>query len=267
MRTLSTFPLLLLAVTAGCTLLPLPTNQPEVPPPASGDFNNVLLTPPATAAADVPASGASTGGGYDPFADTSFKDVDTATKFAPTFKSTVDPLQAGATPSITTDIYQTKGELEIRQANTLIEGAGFHFEKLKVGLVVGSGQADIGTPPKLSVPIEIKVDDTDAATYAILSVRSNSALARIYLADLQVKVLFGSLSIVSIANASRANDKDDIHTLPASTRVVQKLDAGYVQLPAKAGPIRTRMIITAEADPGTNVAGQRVFKETLTVTP
>jgi hypothetical protein len=266
MRAFQTFLLPLMAVLAGCTLLPLPTNQPEVPPPAAGDFNNVLTAQPATAAANVPASAAG-GGGFDPFSDTSFKNVDTATKFAPVFKSTVDPLEAGATPSVTTDIYQTKSELEARQVNTLIEGASFHFEKLKVGLQVGSGQADVGTPPKLSVPIEVKVEDTDSSTYAVLSVKSNSALAKIYVGDLQVKVLFGSLSIVSIANASRANDKDDVHTLPASLRVVQKLDAGYVQLPAKAGPMRTRMIITSEPDPTTNVAGQRVFNETLTVKP
>jgi hypothetical protein len=270
-------PLLASLVVASCQFLPLPTNQPEVPRPAAVDFPDVFapasaspapavsVAPGATPAASVAPTAPPSA--YDPFAETRFKDVETATKFAPTFVFVVDPLKAGATPGVTTDIYQTKGELEVRQVNMLVEHASFHFEKLTNGMAIGGGQVDIGTPPKLSVPILVKVDDTDSKSYAILSVRSDSPLAKIYLADLQIKVLYGSLSIVSIANASRANDKDGVYSTPASIRVVQHIDPGYVQLPSTAQGLRTRVIVTAEADPSTNVAGQRVYNNTVTITP
>ncbi|MDB5099125.1 MAG: hypothetical protein JWM80_3546 [Cyanobacteria bacterium RYN_339] len=248
---------------AGCQFLPLPTNQPEVPRPASSDFLDVFApspTPTANSAAASPSP-------YDPFTITTFTDVDTATKFAPKLTFTLDALKAGNSPGVTTDIYQTKAELEVRETHTLIEHASFHFEKLKVGMLVGGGQVDVGTPPKLTVPITVQVTETDSLSSAILSVRSDSPIAKIYVADLQVKVLYGSLSIVSIANASRANDKDGVHTIPASLRVIQKLDPGYVQLPDSPQVVRTRVIVTSEQDPGTNVAGQRVYNDKLTITP
>lgn len=231
---------------AACS--PLPTND-QVAPPTEGEF-----APPAAEQ------------GADLFSDdATYKDVPTSTTFKPTLDFQVSSLKHGDSPSVTTSIYQTKNELEVRQTKTVIEHAAFRFDKLEVGQEIGTGKMEVGTPPKLTLDVSVKVSSTDKQSSAIFSVKASSIIGSVYVADLRIAQVNGGLSITSIGNATRANDKQGIHTTEVSARVTQTIAPGFVVLPDAAGPMRTRTVITSEADPTDQVSGQKVFRQTYTV--
>lgn len=238
---------LLLAGVAGllaaCSIPGLPVND-EVAPPTASDFQPVVI-------------------GEDVWKEEK-PDVSTPTKFAPTLDFELQSLKAGEEPAVTINIYQTKSELEIKETHTLIENAGFRFDKLQVGQEVGYGKMEIGTPPKLTLDVSIRVTEAGPDT-AQMSVKASSLIAKVYVADLQIKSVPGGLSIISIGNATKADDKNGVHTTPASARVIQTLYPGYVKLPTQPGPMRTRTVIISEPDPTNQVTGQKVFNETLTI--
>lgn len=229
---------------AACSL-PLPTNDSTAPPTA-GDFKPV----------EAPAQ-------VDPFAGDTLVDVPTETKFDPKLTFELQSQKAGESPAVTISIYQTKSELEVRETQTLIEGADFRFDRLQVGTVVGDGKMELGTPPKMTLDVEMKVTATNGTDEAQMSVIAKNLLVEVYVADLQVKKVPGGLSIISIGNATRANDKNDVFTTIASARVTQTLYPGFVKLPAAPGPMRTRTLIISEIDPATQKAGQKVFRPTF----
>ena len=228
---------------AACSL-PLPTNDSTAPPGAA-DFKPVE------------------GEQVDPFAGDTLVDVPTQTKFDPKLSFELQSQKTGEAPAVTISIYQTKGEIEIRETQTLIEGAGFHFDKLEVGTSVGYGKLEIGTPPKMTLDVQMKVTSTNNHDEAQMSVIAKNFLAEVYVADLQVKTVPGGLSIISIGNATRANDKNDVFTTIASARVTQTLYPGFVKLPTTPGPMRTRTLIISEADPQDQKTGQKVFRPTF----
>jgi hypothetical protein len=269
--------LMLGALAAGCG--PLLGNQPSVTRPAAGDFPNVFgtsgasTTPGATDAAGTAASGvpgttaAPTPPPYDPFNDSQFAGIDAPTPFAPVFGLTVSSLQAGGSPEVATSFYQVPNELQVGEVDTLIEHATFHFEKLTIGMQIGGGKLEVGTPPKLTLPVAVRVEDTDGKESALLSVKSDSAISHIYIADMQVKVLYGSLAIISLGNAARASATQGAATLPHSAKITQSFAAGFVQLPSTPGNMRTRVIIKSVPDPTNRVTAQRIATSTLVITP
>lgn len=228
--------------------LPLPTND-QTTPPSTEDF--------------VPIDGAQPR--VNPFAGDTLEDVPTTTKFKPDLSFDLDSLKASSEPAVTISIYQTKGELEIRQTQTIIEQATFHFDKLQVGQSIGNGKMDIGTPPKLTLDVDMKVTATDGRSFAQASVKGSHPLVSVYIADLQVKTIGGGLSIISIGNATRANDDNGVATTIASARVTQTLSPGFVKLPDTAGPMRTRTIVLSEPDPETAMEGRKVFRPNFTI--
>lgn len=228
--------------------VPLPTNE-QVAPATESEFSKAEPTP-----------------GVDLFADdAALKDVATPTKFKPELKFTVAGLTQGATPSVTTNIYQTKGELEIKETQTLIENASFRFDQLTPGAEVGTGTMDLGTPPKMSLGVSVKVTSTDQKESAVLSVKASNVFATVYVADMRIKQVPGGLFIATIGNATRANDKNGVAKTEVSARVVTTINAGFVQLPAASGPMRTRTVIISEPDPTNAVTGQMVYRETFIV--
>lgn len=224
----------------------LPTNE-SVAPPSSADFGNAGSTADNFFPSPAPT------------------DVATPTKFAPQVSFELQSVTAGEEPSVTTSIYQTKSELEIRETDTLIEKVAFHFDKLSVGQEIGFGKMEIGTPPKLTLDVSMKVLSTDQKENAIVSVKASSPLAQVYIADLQFKQLPGGLSIISLGNATRADDNNDVHTTQASARVTQTIYPGFVKLPNLPGPVRTRTVVISEPDPTNQVVGQKVFEPGFTV--
>lgn len=227
---------------AACSL-PLPTNDSTAPPNAA-DFKPV----------ETPV---------DPFEGDTLTDVPTQTKFAPQLSFELLSKKAGESPAVTISIYQTKGEIEIRETQTLIEGASFAFDTLQVGTVVGDGKMEIGTPPKMTLDVLMTVTSTNQQDEAQMSVIAKNFLAEVYVADLQVKQVPGGLSIISIGNATRANDKNEVFTTIASARVTQTLYPGLVKLPTTPGPMRTRTLVVSEPDPKDQKTGQKVFRPTF----
>lgn len=255
-RRLVTLSLLVLA--AGCS--PALVNEPQLPTAHVSEFPAAF----ADTGATVTASAAPA---YDPFSDTSAADIAAKTPFKPVFDTSLGSLKANDSPAVTSSVYQTSTELQVGEVDTLLEHASFHFEKLTKGLQIGGGQIDIGTPPKLSLPVVIAVEDTDGKSYAVLSAKSNSLTANIYVADIEVKVLYGSLALISLGNAARAAALQGNAVIGHSAKVTQIINAGYVQLPADAGTVRTRVVIKSVPDPSNQVSAQKVINSSLTVTP
>lgn len=232
---------------AGCVALP--TND-QTTAPSMADFNQG-----APAQAETP----------DLFAgDALFVDLDTPTKFKPQLEFQIGSLAAQAEPTVTINIYQTKGELEVRRTDTIIENATFRFDKLSPGLVIGNGKMELGTPPKLTLDVALTVTSTDQTGNATVAIKASNVLASVYVADMRIKQAPGGLVITSIGNATRANDDNGVHLTEVSARIVQTIAPGFVHLPA-AGPMRTRTVIASEPDPGNQVSGQRVHRQTYTV--
>lgn len=229
---------------AACSL-PLPTNDATAPP-RSEDFKPIV----------VPER-------VDPFVGDTIEDVATTTKFAPTLSFELQSQRVGEEPAVTISIYQTKSEIEIKETQSLIEGASFRFDKLQVGTSVGYGKFELGTPPKLTFEVLMRVTATNGRDEAQMSVKAKNLLAEVYLADLQVKQVPGGLSIISIGNATRANDVNDVFTTVASARVAQTIYPGFIKLPEIAGPMRTRTVIISEPDPVDQKTGQKVFRPTF----
>lgn len=231
---------------AGC--VPLPSND-RVASPTEAEFS-----PPAV------------GQGADLFAnDATIQDVETATKFAPQLQFSVQSLNHGEEPAVTTNIYQTKGELEIRETHTLLENATFRFDKLEVGKEAGYGRMEVGTPPKMTLDVSVRVTSLESKDTALLSVKAKNLLAEVYVADLRIKQMPGGLFISSLGNATRANDKNGVHTTEVSARVVQTLLPGLIHLPDAPGPMRTRTLIVAEPDPADRGNAQKVFRQTYAI--
>jgi hypothetical protein len=232
---------------SACALLP--TND-QLAPPTTQQFADLAPAP---------------AGSANPLEQDTAQDVVPPVKFEPKLSFDVASLKAGDEPSVTINIYQTKNELEVRKTETFIENAGFRFDKLALDAVIGSGKMEIGTPPKLTGDVTLKVLSTDAKQMALLSVKAASPLMSVYIADLYLQQTPSGLSIVSLANATRADDKNGVSTTPASVRIIQTFAPGYLKLPATAGSMRARTIISSEPDPASQVIGQRVFRQTFVV--
>ena len=264
----------------------LPSTPSAAPLPATG-FSDVDTLPdgtPVGAPAGPAAGGPTTPGGaapsgpatpgtvpaasptpvadVTPFTDPRFVDVKTTTKFTPVVLFGFDGLKAGGEPAVSSDVYQTSDELEVREVRTLLEGTRFRYDRLQVGGRVGGGQMDIGTPPKLTLAVTVACTDTDKQTYGVFSVKAANALVELYLADIRVKDNDGNLSIVSVANYARANDAEGRATTERSARVVQRFDAGYVVLP-DAGSMRMRVLTYSETDPAGGGTAMRVQRQML----
>lgn len=222
-------------------------------------------------APDVPGAPAVPGAlaSHDPgpFTETQFQDVTTPTKFLPQFGLGFDALRVGYEPEVTLDVYQTKGELEVKEVRALVENASFRYEKLSVGLAIGDGQMDVGTPPKLSLPVSITVTQTDGATFAVIAAKASRPLLEVYLSDIRIKQVGGNLSIVSISNLARGNNSRGQHTTEASARVVQRIFPGFMTLPGAAGAMRTRVLLYSEEDPANGATALRVHRQTVGVAP
>lgn len=241
---------------ASCQIPFLPTTEPA-PPPAAEDFKPIGQPAPGT------GTGGTGGAPVDPF--TSAQDVATATKFAPQLQMELTSTKAGEEPAITINLYQTKEELEVKETQTLLENASFRFEKLQVDQEVGTGKMEVGTPPKMTLDVSIKVVSTDGKETAMFTVKGENDLVRVYIADLQIKKVPQGLSIISIGNLARSNNKQGVSKTQASARVIQTLSAGFLQLPPTAGAMRTQTVIISEPDPTNQVTGQKVFRETLVI--
>ncbi|HEY9722383.1 MAG TPA: hypothetical protein V6D47_10230 [Oscillatoriaceae cyanobacterium] len=203
----------------------------------------------------------------DIFAGTAPQDVQAPTKFAPQFTFNLGSLQASGTPSLSTSVYQTKGELEVKESDALIADAGFNFGKLSVGQQIGGGKFEVGTPPKLTLGVTITVLSTNRQDQALVAVKATSPIAQVYIADELIQAVPGGLSIVSIGNQTRADDVNDVHTTQASARVTEDFDAGYFKLPVTPEVMKTRTTFISEPDPSNGVTAQVVFDASETVTP
>jgi hypothetical protein len=230
----------------GC--VPLPTND-SVAPATESEFAPVAPAPAADFFAD----------------DATVQDVATPTKFKPDLKFTIGSLQHGQTPAVTISIYQTKGELEVKETHTLIEKASFRFDQLSPGQEVGTGSMELGTPPKMTLGVSVKVTSTDQTSTAVLSVKASNVLASVYVADMRIKQVAGGLIITTLGNATRANDKNGIHNTEVSARITQTLNEGLVVLPQDVGPMRVRTLIVSEPDTTNQVTGQKVYRDTYTI--
>jgi hypothetical protein len=233
--------------------------------PATSPDDTVAAT--ATAPIGPPRQAAEGEEALSPFDDLRHQDVETATRFTPVLSATFDQLRANGLPTATLDVYQVKGELEVRELRLLLERASFRYERLRPGMRIGDGRLDVGTPPKMSLPAAITVTETDGATYALATVKATNALATVYVADMRIKQQGGHLSVVSVSNFARGNDRNGQRTTEASARIVQRLYPGYIQLPGESGAVRMRMLVYSEKDPTTDREGLRVLRQTLGVAP
>lgn len=242
------FPYLLGAASLLAACVPLPTNE-QVAPATEAEFNQ-----------PVPQ-------GPDLFTDdATVVNVETTTKFAPQLTFNIASLTPGGTPSVTLSIYQTKGELEIRETNSLIERAGFRFDLINNNQEIATGKFELGTPPKMTFDVSAKVITTDKTESALVSVKASNLFASVYVADMRIKQVPGGLFITSIGNATRANDKNGVFTTEVSARLTQTFQAGLIQLPATAGDMRVRTVISTEPDPAADKkSGQKVFRNTFTL--
>ncbi|MEB3284914.1 MAG: hypothetical protein VKN33_06490 [Candidatus Sericytochromatia bacterium] len=202
----------------------------------------------------------------DPFAPNLWKDASTQTRFTPQLVYQFDPATPGGSPETNIEMYQTKGELEVREVRFLLEGASFRFDRLSKDLIVGDGRLDVGTPPKLTIPAQVTITDTDKNTYAVAKVEANSLFASVYLADIRIKQQGENLSIISVSNFARGNNRHNQRTTEASARVVQRLYPGYLLLP-QTQSMRVRALIYSEPDPAQAEAeGLRVHQQAYTLT-
>lgn len=240
------------------------------------DFSDTDPIPaaPQSVAAEAPPPGVSSGTPQarsfpeaDPFLDTTWTDIPTKTRFAPQLHYNFDPPQQGLSPETTIEMYQTKGELEVKEVRFLVEGARFRFDRLAKEMIVGDGRLDVGTPPKLSIPAQVSITDTDQKTYAVAKVEANSLFASVYVADIRIKQQAQALSIVSVSNFARGNNRHAQHTTEASARVVQRLYPGYLILPSQE-TMRVRALTYSEPDPaGDRAEGLRVHQQALLLVP
>lgn len=240
---------------AGLPTAPMPTTSAATPAPGTS-----AVPAPAISTTPEPSPEA------DPFGDMRYRDVVTVTKFAPSFALAFDSAGASQEPGILLDVYQTKGELELKEMRALLENAAFRFDKLAVGMEVGTGTMDVGTPPKLSLGVTMTVTETDAATYAVIASKASNGLVRVYLSDIRVKRLGDDLQLISVSNFARGNDGSNQHTTEASARVVQRLAPGFLVLPF-AGQMRTRVLMYSEPDPAGGGTALRVHRASFTITP
>lgn len=224
--------------TFACSVLPS-----ELPGAKLEDFKRA----PNATGAEPPA--------VDPFAVV-VEEVATATKFAPQLTMEFTTLKAGSEPGLNLSVYQTKGELEIKETQTLLEGVTFNFGKLRVGQEVGRGKMEVGTPPKLTLDLSITVTSTDNKGMAILAAKASNAFAKVYVADLLIEQGPKALSITSKGNATQANSDS---TNIASVRLTQNYLAEFLRLPAASGLMRTRTVFVSELDASTSKGGQKVF--------
>ncbi|MEB3197309.1 MAG: hypothetical protein VKP62_08910 [Candidatus Sericytochromatia bacterium] len=251
-----------MSVTACAPELP----NASAPPLSATDFNDDDREPtgvprPAISPGTPPSPEVTS----NPF-DSLVEDVITPTRFTPKVNTIFDSLPANGTPETSIDLYQTKGELEVREVRLLLEGASFHFARVMVGSVIGDGQLDIGTPPKMSLPAQITVTETDQSTFAVAAVKAQNLVATVYVADIRLKMNDGHLSVVSVSNFARGNDRNGQRLTEASARITQRLYPGYLRLPAQPGRMRMRTLVYSEADPGTGQEALRIFRKTLTIT-
>jgi hypothetical protein len=243
---------------------PLPVGATPLPAPSASPTPRPVPTPkPAAGPLIGPATSDDT-----PFTATGFKDVATKTKFKPVFAFTLDASQVNALPGVTIDAYQTNNELEIKEIRAEIERTTFRYDQLKVGLVVGRGQMDVGTPPKASAEVSITCIETDARTFGVFAVRARHALASVYLSDIKIKDNDGNLQLTSISNFSRSNDPEGRHTTQFSARVQQKFDPGWFLLSSTAGELRTRVLLYSEGDPAQEGAqAMKVLRQSVWLNP
>lgn len=230
---------------AACSLIP--TNA-AAPPPAPTDFPSVAPAP-------------------DLFAGPAPQEVTTPTKFEPQFAMSLASLKAGDAPAVSTSVYQTKGELEIKETDTLIGDTGFAFDKLAVGQQVGTGTMAIGTPPKLTLNVSMQVLSTNQQDTAMISVKASNPIAQVYIADMLIRKLPGGLSIIALGNETRADDVNGVHTTEASAKVTEDFAPGFFLLPSQPGVVQTRTIFVSEPDPQNQVTARKVFDASETVTP
>lgn len=169
-------------------------------------------------------------------------------KFAPQLSWGLSDLRMGATPVVKLSVYQTSQELEVREARFLLENTQFRFDRVSKGVKLGGGSLDIGTPPKLSLPIAITAVEVDlVGRSAVFSVIADGPGARVHVADLKIRNNSEGLSIVSLGNLSRANDADGTYLTPYSARVTQELDTGWLILPLQP-VLRGRASFVSEPD-------------------
>lgn len=256
-------PVLLLVGVAGllaaCQIPFLPTTDP-VPPPAADEFKPIVTPPGGGSAAP---GGGPAAPAPDPFS--TLQDVPTTTKFAPQLTLDIPSSKVGDEPAITLNVYQSKGELEVKETQTLLEKASFRFDKLQVGQEVGTGKMDVGTPPKMTLDVSVKVTSTDNKETAMFTVKGENDLVRVYIADLQIKKVAEGLSIISIGNLARSNNKNGTNTTAASARVIQTLSPGYMHLSDTAGPMRIQTVLISEPEKDSGVVGQKVYRQTMTL--
>ena len=203
----------------------------------------------------------------DPFAGEEWQDIITKTRFTPQLNYSFDPPRSSASPETQIEMYQTKGEIEVKEVRFLLQGARFRFDRLSKDAIIGDGRLDVGTPPKLSIPAQVTITDTDRTSYAVAKVEANSLLASVYVADLRIKQLGNNLSIVSVSNFARGNNRHGQFTTEASARVVQRLYAGYLLLP-DASAMEVRALIYSEPDAENDKReALRVHRQAVTLAP
>lgn len=202
----------------------------------------------------------------DPFEEP-MREEPTRTRFKPDLAVAFDALKANGQPTTTLEVYQIKGELEVREMRLMLERATFKYAGLHEGDQIGDGRLDVGTPPKMSLPATVTVTETDGVSYALAAVKASNLLASVYVADLRIKQVNGHLSVISISNFARGNNRHGQRTTQASARIVQRIFPGYVQLPAEPGTLRMRTLVYSETDPDGGQEGLRVFEKTLDVAP
>lgn len=203
-----------------------------------------------------------------PFTDNRFSDIATKSRFAPKFSFAFDAISVNAQPAITLDIYQTAEELEVKEIRALIERSTFRYDRLKVGMQVGSGQMDVGTPPKASATIKIVCTDTDAKTYGVFTAKATHPLVNVYLSDIKIKDNDGNLSLVSISNFARGNDHVGRRTTERSARIQQRFDPELLLLSSVPGELRSRVLIYSEGDPKQNDdQAMRLIRQSIYLTP
>ncbi len=249
----------------------LSTPAAGTPSPASSDSSG-----PAQSVVPKPGGGPASGGGVaapaapsaavgDPFVTPDFVDISTVSAFKPAFSfALLADLSPGTSPALETSIYQTAQEVELREARLLLEDCQLRYDRFSRGQTIGTVVLDVGTPPKATLSGALRVVDA-GANYVTVEAKASSAVASAYIADIRFRQVEGHLSVVSIANFSRGNDAQGIHLTERSARVTQRLDPGFLVLPQRPGPFRTRALLYGENDPRGGGTPLKVLRNTFTV--
>lgn len=226
---------------------PLPVRS-QAPNAGASAAPGAVGTPGATAAPQLPPSPRPS---YDPYREDPSLTQGAKTPFKPQLSWTLDDQKPGATPKVSISIYQTKGELEVKEARFLLENTQFRFDQLKLKQQVGGGSLDVGTPPKLSLPIAVTTEEIDLSVpTAVFSVIAQGPGAKAHVADLKIRPTSEGLSIISLGNMSRANDHRGVRTTEYSARVTQSIDSGWFVLPVQP-VVRSRVNFVSDTDPDT----------------